>query len=128
MLKIFAEVYPNNSLLDDHTYYEKKLRTENSKVFEKYFNEKIFKKLKTGNHLVVIVQKDFMPYNSNTFSYILSNNQIYRKQPMLFLKTYKSTIEIIKNSNRLLNIKKVYTVGNWIIIVYEKKTNKKLTS
>lgn len=116
MLQIFSELYPKkSSKLDEYSYYKEIFKDEDSKIFKNYFDKEIYKKLYPKNRFIVIIQKDFMPYDAKSFNYILENDVIYRKQPILFMKLYKIASDIVRNSNKL-NLKRVYTMDNWIII------------
>lgn len=124
MIQIFAQIYPKiNPEENSYKYYKKIFLDNNSNKFDLYFNNEINEKLKTNSKLAIIVQKDFMPYNQTSFNYILKNNTIYENQPLLFMKLYKITDELIKNCSKL-KIEKVYNIENWLIIIY-KKTGEK---
>lgn len=121
MLQIFNESYPKrNSVLDEHSFYKKILQEENPKRFKKYFNTEIYKKLSPKGRLVIVTQEDFMPYTIKSFNYILENENIYKKQPILFMKLYKTTTDIIINSQKELKLYKIYKIDNWLIFIYEK--------
>lgn len=119
-LQIFSVLYPKDDLsLDAHSYYKNVFKNNKSKTFENYFNNEIYKKMGPNSRLVIVIQNDFMPYDAKTFNYIIEHDNIYRRQPILFMKLFKITCDII-NDNKLI-LKKVYTKENWVIIIYEKE-------
>lgn len=122
-LQIFSELYPyKDSVQNQHAYYKKIFNDNNSKIFKNYFDNEIYKKLAPKCRLVLLIQKDFMPYNVNSFNYVLKNNNIYNTQPILFMKLYKTVSNIVANSYKL-KMKKVYNIENWMIIIYEKRSD-----
>lgn len=109
-----------SSDIDDHNYYRQLFKNKNNENFKKYFKEKIYNKMQKGNKLVIISQKDYMPYDKDTFYKIINQDKYYFNQPLLFLKLYKTNELLLNNSYDMLHKTGIYNMANWIIYVFVK--------
>lgn len=121
MLQIFTETYPyEKSQLDVRSYYKSIFISDNLNSFKSYYNKNIYEKLAPKSHLVICIQRDFMPYNPSIYRYILSNDNVYKQQPLLFMKLYKMANDLISYSSANLKLNNVYQKDVWAIFVFEK--------
>ena len=106
--------------MNDYIYYRSLFKCEQNVEFENYFKEKIYNKLNKGNKLVIISQADYVPYDKNTFYKVVNDDKYYLKQPLLFLKLYKTQELLLNNSYKFLQKKGLYNMENWFIYVFIK--------
>lgn len=122
MIQIFADIYPyKSSKIDTHSYYKNIFKSNISESFKNYYNKNIYEKLKPNSRLVICIQRDFMPYTVNSYSYILNNDNEYKKQPLLFMKLYKIANDLVVYSSTKLHLESIYQKDNWMIYVYKKE-------
>lgn len=122
MLQIFSELYPQyNPQADRYSHCKPVFESDDLSIFENFFNREFYNKMDKTSRLVILIQKDFMPYDPRLFDYILSNDVLYRKQPLLFMKMSKIANDAIIISNTKLNLEKVYNIENWVIVIYKKR-------
>jgi len=91
-----------------------------SEYFQKYLEDNCFKKLKKGRYFAFVVTKGLYLYDGNTLEILSTNDNEYKKQPLLLM--IYSKIAKDTNNESLANLKPVSIVDNgvWVIYIYQK--------
>ncbi len=114
----YKEVYRNGKDL-----YKDMFSSIENKHFESMLDKDILDGLKYGQSVVMVVLKSVAEYSPHTLNMISADDNLYSKQPLLFL-----VFSYIKNSTfeylqKTLAVTKLQTKGNWVIIKFTKLNN-----
>lgn len=115
----YNDVYKNGKNLyrDMFASYEVNKHLENSLKTE------IVDALKPGQSVVMVVLKSVSWYNPEILKIIAQNDQIYDKEPLLFLVFSYIKIETFKYLEKTLTVTDLQTKGDWIVIKFTKLNN-----
>lgn len=114
----YEEIYKNGKDL-----YRNMFLSEENQYFDDMLKKEIFDRLSVGQSVVMVVLNSVSQYSPHDIKLIAENENLYQKQPLLFL-----VFSYIKNKSfyelqKTLAITMFQTKGNWTVIKFTKLNN-----
>jgi len=101
--------------------YKRFLLSENIfKDFENLIKEDYIKNIPPKNELILITDKTICMYSDKMLKQIVSNQDLYEKNPIQFLRLSKLNNDLIKVLSKNMTIKKDINLGSWQVYVFKK--------
>lgn len=118
-----ADTDYNRALKSGKEIYKNIFKTENNHYFETMLQNSVINNLKEGQSVTVVVldSVSFIPQQS--MLQIVENENLYNKEPLLFLTFSYLKNQTIKEMLKTLTIRNFAQKGNWTVIKFTKLNN-----
>lgn len=117
----YEDAYKNGKII-----YKDMFLSNNNTYFEGMLNSEIFNKLKPGQSIVMVVLNSVAFYSPDNLALIAKNENLYNKEPLLFLIfSYIKNKTFYEMMNHLA-ITRFEQKGNWTLVKFTKLNNKSL--
>lgn len=116
--KTYEDAYKNGK-----TIYKSVFSSKRNSYFESMLNSQIFNKMENGQSVVMVVLNSVSFYSPQSMEKITSDENLYNKEPLLFLVFSYVKNKTFEEMLKKLTIIKFETKGNWTLIKFTKLNN-----
>ena len=112
-----------NVLKNGKNIYKTIFSSDNNPYFESMLNNEIFNNIQNGQSVVMVVLNSVSFYSPDNMKIITTNENIYKKEPLLFLVFSYIKNKTFEDMLKKLTIIKLEQKGNWTVIKFTKLNN-----
>ena len=112
-----------NVLKNGKNIYKTIFSSDNNPYFESMLNNEIFNNIQNGQSVVMVVLNSVSFYSPDNMKIITTNENIYKKEPLLFLVFSYIKNKTFEGMLKKLTIIKLEQKGNWTVIKFTKLNN-----